>query len=82
MSLKQLEYIQYYIHETRMADPVWVRHITSSGSIDKPDPSDHAVGPPEYPEGEEWLPLPDSFIHGDDVISVVSEAPCPSHREC
>lgn len=72
-SLRQLEYIQYYIHETRMADPVWVKHITSLGDLDKSHPSDAEVGPPEYPEGEEWLPLPDAFIHGEAVVAVVSQ---------
>lgn len=73
MSLHQLEYLQHYIHEMRLADPVWVKHITSLGDLDKAHESDKDVGLPEYPEGEEWLRLPDAFIHGKQIVNVVSQ---------
>jgi hypothetical protein len=72
MSLRQVEYLQYYIHEMRLADPVWVGHITKAteGSVDMPD---EKVGPAEYPPGEEWVPLPDVFVHGKDIAKVVRQ---------
>lgn len=71
MTLRQLEYLQYYIHELRLADPVWTRHLTSVVEAQKTE-ADKQVGPAEYPPGEEWIPLPDEFVFGDNLVKAVS----------
>lgn len=73
MSLRQLEYTQYYVHEMRLADPVWTGHL-ANGHKDQATEADKDLGPPEYPPGEEWVPLPDEFVYGDNLVKVVSPA--------
>ena len=74
LSLLQLEYLQYYIHEMRLADPVWAAHLALAEDTtldlgrDKED-----LGTAGYPPGEEWVPLPDVFAHGENIVSVVSD---------
>ena len=54
LPLRQMAYLQYYIHEMCLADPVWIMH---------------GEGEAAYLEGEEWVRLPDAFVAGEKVVS-------------
>ena len=68
-----MEYLQYYIHEMRLADPVWVAHLNRVHTSKEGEPveKDEDVGPAQYPEGEEWIRLPNTFLRRADFVTVV-----------
>ncbi|ORY25348.1 hypothetical protein BCR39DRAFT_590203 [Naematelia encephala] len=75
-SLKQVEYIQYYIHEMRLLNPTWIEHLSrlSTGettSADEPD-----LGPNE----DEWVPLP-ACIYRRNEFDSIEEATFSSSAE-
>ncbi|ORX33487.1 hypothetical protein BD324DRAFT_639541 [Kockovaella imperatae] len=72
MSLKQMEFLQLYIHDMRLADPIWSAHLAKKQTAQPGDlvEDDTNVGPAQYPEGGEWVPLPNNFIRREDLTSL------------
>lgn len=74
-SLKQIEYLQYYIHEMRLADPAWTKYLaklSSANAEDQPKEGE-IIEPPPYNEEENgWVPIPGGFVDADDVAEIVS----------
>ena len=73
LSLKQMEFLQLYIHEMRLADPVWVEHLSKLHDAAPGEEVEfhEEVGPPAYPEGGEWVPLPNDFYRREAFTSMV-----------
>jgi hypothetical protein len=65
--LKQIEYLQYYIHETGLALPRKVYDIT--GGVDAGWPKDFDFDAVKI---EEWIPLPLNVLLPQDIGEVVS----------
>jgi hypothetical protein len=74
MSLRQIEYIQYYIHTMRLAERGWVEYLTArtaalqAGDV-PPEP------PKEVDEGI-WIPLPGSIRWRSEFVSMVRTSGC------
>ncbi|WVF70147.1 hypothetical protein IAT40_004935 [Kwoniella sp. CBS 6097] len=72
--LKQLEYLQYYIHELHLTSPVWVDYYNRRGELLELGKEEEAKGlqMPARPKEDEndWVPLPDSVIQADYFESI------------
>lgn len=77
-SLKQIQYLQYYIHEMRLANPAWTEYLaklSSGNDADQPKEGEE-LAPPEYVEEEnEWLPIPGGIIRAENLADVVCLLP-------
>ena len=74
-SLRQLEYLQYYIHEMRLTDPEWVMSISSQvmeGNEDKEN-----VPPTKKEDIPEWVPLPANILDLDFFVKIVCRSRLP-----
>lgn len=76
-TLKQVEYLQYYIHEMRLGDPEWVQYMLrvqakTTGSEATTDPIAEEPPPPPGPEAEKWIPLPRSIYRKDAFTALVN----------
>jgi hypothetical protein len=73
-SLKQIQYLQFYIHEMRLANPAWTDYLAKQSSLneaDQPKEGEELV-PPEYVEEEnDWVPIPGGIIRAEDLADVV-----------
>jgi len=70
MSLRQIEYIQYYINTMRIAEQGWVEYLTIRAAA-----IEAGVEPPRPPErkGEGiWIPLPDTVRLRSEFVTLVS----------
>ena len=74
-SLRQLEYLQYYIHHMRLTDPAWVMSFTCD---EQPRGADKASVLPLVGDGnEDWLPLPNTVMKANFFTKLVSRASIP-----
>lgn len=77
-SLRQLEYLQYYIHEMRLTDPEWVLRLDgdeikeAKPRKDEDAESDAARKVQDYGKIGEWVPLPAEFERPEEYASIVS----------
>lgn len=73
-SLKQIEYLQFYIHEMRLADPAWTNYLAklnSGNDEDKPKEGE-VLEEPRYVEAENpWVPLPAGIMRESDMAEIV-----------
>lgn len=70
-SLKQLQYLQYYIHKARLADPAYVAYLgrLNTGSEDDRE----ALVEPPWTEGSDvWVPIPDAITLPEEYEKIVS----------
>ncbi|KAK4689782.1 hypothetical protein P7C73_g302, partial [Tremellales sp. Uapishka_1] len=66
-SLRQVEYLQYYIHEMQLADPHWVMELASRKASTEVAETVHK---PE--DCEEWIPLPADLVYEKQYTSLES----------
>jgi hypothetical protein len=72
MSLKQIEYVQYYIHTMRLAERKWVEYLTARTAA-----LNAGTEPPTPPEEEGdgiWVPLPDAVRPRSEFVTLVSRS--------
>lgn len=67
-SLKQLEYLQYYIHHYQLADPRVVKEMTAGGAI----PWQEECNLDEV-EVDNWIPLPMNVLLPEVIGTIVSQ---------
>jgi hypothetical protein len=70
-SLKQLQYLQYYIHEARLADPAYVAYLSRLNSGDEDD-KEEPVEPPLTEESDVWVPIPDAITLPEEYEKIVN----------
>ncbi|WVQ97744.1 hypothetical protein IAU59_004858 [Kwoniella sp. CBS 9459] len=73
--LKQLEYLQYYIHELHLTSPAWVEYNNKRGELldnGKEEEAERSQPPTvsEEDRDDDWVPLPDSIIQADYFQSI------------
>jgi hypothetical protein len=66
-SLKQLEYLQYYIHHCQLADPRVVKEMTAGGAIPWPEDCNF-----DEVEVDNWIPLPMNVLLPEVIGTIVS----------
>jgi hypothetical protein len=66
-SLKQLEYLQYYIHHYQLADPKVVKAMTAGGAIPWPEECNF-----DEVEVDNWIPLPMNVLLPEVIGTIVS----------
>jgi hypothetical protein len=66
-SLKQLEYLQYYIHHYQLADPKVVKEMTAGGAIPWPEECNF-----DEVEVDNWIPLPMNVLLPEVIGTIVS----------
>jgi hypothetical protein len=66
-SLKQLEYLQLYIHHYQLADPKVVKEMTSGGAIPWPEECNF-----DEVEVDNWIPLPMNVLLPEVIGTIVS----------
>lgn len=74
-SLNQIEYLQYYIHEMRLADPEWTQYLaklSSANAEDQPKEGQEFSPPPYVEEENQWVPMPSAIIRASEFVEVVS----------
>jgi hypothetical protein len=67
-SLRQIEYLQHYIHHQGLADPRVVKELTDGG--EKPWPKDFNF---DSIKVEEWIPLPMNVLLPSEIGEIVSQ---------
>ncbi|OCF30461.1 hypothetical protein I316_07897 [Kwoniella heveanensis BCC8398] len=72
--LKQLEYLQYYIHELHLTSPTWVEYYNRRGELMEEGKEKEALElkPPavHYEGGDDCVPLPNSVYQGDSFKTI------------
>ena len=66
-SLKQIQYLQYYIHHFSLADPRVVKELTAGGAIDWPEECNF-----DQVKVDNWIPLPMNVLLPEVIGKVVS----------
>jgi len=67
-SLKQLEYLQYYIHHYQLADPRVVKEMTAGGAIPWPEECNF-----DEVKVDNWIPLPINVLLPEVIGTIVSQ---------
>ena len=75
-SLRQLEYLQYYIHQMRLTDPAWVMSFTNHDHSKGVDNS--GVLPLVDNGNKDRVPLPNNIMRADFFTKLVSSAYIPN----
>ena len=65
--MKQLEYLQYYIHHYQLADPRVVKEMTAGGAIPWPEECNF-----DEVEVDNWIPLPMNVLLPEVIGTIVS----------
>ncbi|WVQ76736.1 hypothetical protein IAR50_006410 [Cryptococcus sp. DSM 104548] len=75
-SLKQVEYIQYYINALRLSNPSWVEYYSKRAELEQ-DGSEQALKEleqleqPSYELGKgDWIPMPDMVLPAEWFIKI------------
>ncbi|WWC67613.1 uncharacterized protein I206_101523 [Kwoniella pini CBS 10737] len=73
--IKQLQYLQYYIHEMRLTNPSWIEYHRKRQELLQEEANEtrvNALSKPSVEEGKhDWVPLPSYAIRGSDLDSVI-----------
>lgn len=80
-SLKQVEYIQYYINAMRLSTPSWVEYYQRRAELIADGGQEslaelEEMEEPSYEDGrDDWIPIPDMVLPAELFIKIVCLTP-------
>ncbi|WWC87149.1 uncharacterized protein L201_002035 [Kwoniella dendrophila CBS 6074] len=74
-SIKQISYLQYYIHQMRLTTPSWIEYHSKRAELLEEEDGEAKVAnllQPSLEEGkDDWVPLPSYPIKASDLVSII-----------